>query len=362
MKLKNNLVSRSKFSSVKIIYVIILQFIGYQITAQDCQVKGYIKGLGDKVITINYQHNGINQLDSVTAANDHFIYIAKRSDDNQLRLRINQERSILFWRESGTVTITGSVDNPYRLAITGTFENNTINQYRRTIEWKYEDRKKNKAASIITSLNKREQEETLQFIKANPYSRTSAYLLYGQSLQYDAKASTYEIFFRRLSPYVKRSFQGKQVGKRISILRNQPIVGKKSPAFSIPDTSGKIISLVSYKGKYIVLDFWGHWCSPCLKSFPKLKRLNEQYGKKIILIGIAAESTDDKGIWKRTIKDNNLDWLQVSELKSDGGDVNEQYNIMAYPTYILIDKQGIVLERAKDLEAIERRLKLLNDF
>ena len=184
-------------------------------------------------------------------------------------------------------------------------------------------------------------------------------MLYWQTFYDETIIERYEKLFAHLTASVKNSDQGHQVTKRLHVLRNQPTVGKAAPLFTLPDTSGHPLSLSTYRGKYVLIDFWGHWCGPCIKSFPKLKQLQRTYSEQMVLVGVAAEFASDKVAWQQTIKTNQLAWLHVSELKSDKGEVTEAYNITAYPTYFLLDRDGIILTKANDLEAIEQKLKLV---
>jgi thiol-disulfide isomerase/thioredoxin len=335
-------------------YLIILKAL--PTFGQSCQVNGYIKGLGNKPVVFGYEHNGSYRLDTVFATKDRFTYLAKPSDSGQIDLRIIRERYTSFWYEPGLVKVVGAIEKPDQLTITGTPDNNISDLYNQTISWPFEAKRQGK----YDSLRQEEQQQTLQFIRQHPNAQTSAYLLYWQTI-YDAeRIDTYDELFEGLTTLVKASYQGKQVAKRLNVLHNQPVVGKKAPNFTIPDTAGVVHSLSSYQGKYVLLDFWGHWCGPCLKSFPKLKQLQQDYKESLTVIGVAAEYASDKAIWEKTIATHNLNWVHLSELKSDKGEVTEAYNITAYPTYFLLDKEGVVLAKTNGLETIEQKLKAID--
>ena len=342
--------------SILLIFCLLASFTNVPIFGQPCQVKGYIKGLGNKPVVFGYEQQGHYRLDTVFATKDRFIYWPKPSDNGQINVRIIRERYTSLWYEPGVVNVVGTMAKPYQLTITGTPENNTTDRYNQTINWPYEAKRQGKP----DSLRKEEQQQTLQFIGQHPQARTSAYLLYWQIL-YDAQLiDTYQKLFANLAASVQASYYGKLAAKRLLIIKNQPVVGKKAPTFTLPDTAGVAKSLSNYQGKYVLLDFWGHWCSPCLKSFPKLKQLQQNFHDRLTLIGIAAEHESDAAVWKQTISSHHLSWEHVSELKSDEGEVNEAYNITAYPTYFLLDKEGVILLKANDLESIEAKLKSMD--
>lgn len=344
---------------------VFIYFFHHQAFAQPCQLEGNIKGLGSKQIIISYELKGSSKVDTVQSTNDKFRYTARPSDDEQFRLYLdptNLGRFTRLWYEPGTIKVSGSTENPTRLTVTGTKENNILNRYNQTIEWKFEDRRKGQPDSIRTLLIEEKQKETLHFIRTYPTAKTSAHLLYWQTFFKEEFLDIHDELFKSLSPSVQASVQGRQLADRLKSLQNQPRTGKKAPSFTLADTTGRPVVLSSFLGKYLLLDFWGHWCAPCIKAFPKLKNLNEQYAGKLLIIGIAAESEEEKKQWIQAIRVNNLNWVHVSELKGEKGRVNEQYNISAYPTYLLLDKQGVIIERAESIEKIQKRIILLNDL
>lgn len=141
-------------------------------------------------------------------------------------------------------------------------------------------------------------------------------------------------------------------------LRNQPVVGRPAPAFTIPDTAGVAVPLSRFKGQLVLLDFWGHWCGPCIASMPHLKEVQARYARQLAVVGIGMENADDKPQWQQAIRKHQANWAQLSELKGEEG-VIAQYNITAFPTYLLLNQQGVVVERSNELGPIEAKLKML---
>lgn len=125
-----------------------------------------------------------------------------------------------------------------------------------------------------------------------------------------------------------------------------------------PEISGKDIfsskdfSTQQLKGKYILIDFWGSWCRPCVESLPDLKRLHEKYkSKNIAFVSIARESDPELIKAKKIITEQKLDWPQLAPLS---GNIMENYLIRAYPTTMLIDPQGKVVIRELGPQALEK--------
>lgn len=111
----------------------------------------------------------------------------------------------------------------------------------------------------------------------------------------------------------------------------------KAPDFSLPDLQGKMVKLSSFKGKWVVLDFWGSWCPWCIKGFPGLKSAYEKYKGKMEVIGI--DCNDPETNWRAACKKYELPWVNVYNALTKGG-VMEAYGVQAFPTKILINPKG----------------------
>jgi thiol-disulfide isomerase/thioredoxin len=121
-------------------------------------------------------------------------------------------------------------------------------------------------------------------------------------------------------------------------------VGKIVPEISTKNTySGNKFELSSLRGKYVIIDFWGTWCGPCIAGMPKMKEYLDKYKDKMEILGVASES--DKGIrWKKFILDNpKYQWNHI--LSSTNEDFILQFSVAGFPTKIIIDPNGKILER-----------------
>ena len=138
---------------------------------------------------------------------------------------------------------------------------------------------------------------------------------------------------------VKNSKYGQGVKTELG-KREIAIPGKQAENFTQTDVNGKPLSLADFKGKYVLLDFWGSWCVPCRKGNPHLKELYNQYKDKgFDIIGIAADNRTQDA-WKAAIEKDGLPWHHVLL-----GKLDDTYNITSYPTKILVDKNGTIIGR-----------------
>ncbi len=120
--------------------------------------------------------------------------------------------------------------------------------------------------------------------------------------------------------------------------------GADSPKFNYPDINGKNVSLDDFKGKYVYVDVWATWCGPCKREIPFLKKLDNEYkDKKIVFVSLSIDKMADKDKWIKMVKDQNLQGVQIMADKEWKSDFATAYNIRSIPRFILIDKEGKIL-------------------
>jgi peroxiredoxin len=133
-------------------------------------------------------------------------------------------------------------------------------------------------------------------------------------------------------------------------------VGQVAPDFTLPDPSGKMISLSSFRGKYLLVDFWASWCGPCRQENPNVVKAYQQYkGKNFTILGVSLDKTKDQ--WQKAIQADGLAWNHVSDLKFWDSAVVPLYGINAIPTNFLLDPQGKVIATNLRGPALEAKLQ-----
>lgn len=126
-------------------------------------------------------------------------------------------------------------------------------------------------------------------------------------------------------------------------------IGDKAPDISLPNASNQIISLDSFSGNYIILDFWASWCVACRKENQNLVRIYNKYkdkklinSKTIIIYSVSLDT--DIEVWQKAIKNDKLGWQNhVSSLKKWKCPAASAYGISALPAGFLIGPDGIII-------------------
>lgn len=136
-------------------------------------------------------------------------------------------------------------------------------------------------------------------------------------------------------------------------------VGKEAPDFSLPDANGKEVKLSSFRGKYVLVDFWASWCMPCRRENPNVvKAYNRFKDKNFSILGVSLDNPGEKENWLTAVKKDNLAWTQVSDLKGWESAVVAMYDFgqAGIPYNLLLDPNGVVIGERLRGEALEEKL------
>ncbi len=136
------------------------------------------------------------------------------------------------------------------------------------------------------------------------------------------------------------------------------VTGKPAPDFTLPDPDGKMIALSSLRGKYVLVDFWASWCMPCRQENPNVVAAYQNFkGKNFTVLGVSLDK--EKAPWVRAIKDDNLTWPHVSDLKYWNSMVVPLYNIEGIPFNVLLDPEGKIIASNLRGRALSAKLQEL---
>ena len=133
-------------------------------------------------------------------------------------------------------------------------------------------------------------------------------------------------------------------------------IGSEMLDITLNNLEGEPIKLFEQLGEITLVDFWASWCRPCRGENPNIVKAYEKYKSKgFTVVGVSLD--EDAELWKRAIKQDNLTWTHMSDLKLWNSAVVSQYNISSVPASFLVDKNGKIL--AKNLRGAALDLKLM---
>ncbi len=131
------------------------------------------------------------------------------------------------------------------------------------------------------------------------------------------------------------------------------LVGKVVPDFSATALDGKPISLQQYRGKVILLDFWGIWCGFCLAEMPNVKRVYDTYKNQgFDIIGVNLDTNERR--LRNYLKENDIQWRQIFSGQKWKSPLVQQYHIRSIPAPWLIDRDGTLISREARGMKLER--------
>lgn len=191
------------------------------------------------------------------------------------------------------------------------------------------------------------------FIKNNPNSLVSLDALTTIE-RYRPEYTTLAPLFNSLSAGVKSSSEGRAIAYKLDKMKVME-VGVMALPFTQNDPDGKPISLSSFKGKYVLVDFWASWCYACRLENPNVvKAYNKYHDKGLEILSVSLDK--NKEAWLNAIKKDGMPWNHVSDLKFWKNEVAVMYDIKAVPQNMLLDKTGKII--GKNLKGEDLNAKL----
>jgi len=276
-----------------------------------------------------------------------------------------QEQHIFL--ENKPIKISGTKKDLKNIKVEGSASHKDFEQFRNTFNplfaelnalsaqlQKENNPKKRETLKLeYDSVARKASNEIAKFISSKKSSYVSPFLLF-VTAQLSDDILLLEERYNILNENIRNSSIGKGLQQYIEY-NKVGALGTPAVEFSQNNTEGKPVALSSFKGKYVLVDFWASWCRPCRIENPNVvKAFHKFRNKNFTVLGISLDQ--EKEAWLKAIEKDKLSWTHVSDLQYWSNSVAQLYRVSSIPQNFLIDPNGKII--AKNLSGEELQTKL----
>jgi len=337
-------------------------------------INAEIEGFEDQLVKIaKTVNNEFITVDSTQSKEGKFTVKGTIAYPEAYYLIFGDNERFMIFVEPGKIELKGKSTATSDFTVTGSKSHDLYSAYKtgmkafdekqESMVQRYREAEANGDTATLSAIGKEyEQFEneikkyTSDFISANPKSQVAYFLV--NSEMYNYELTDLEKILQEADTTLLQGKYLKKIADRVEILRSVE-VGKPAPEFSMNDKDGNPVALSSYKGNYVLVDFWASWCGPCRRENPVVVENFKKFNPKgFQIFGVSLDN--DKEQWLKAVAEDKLAWKHVSDLVGWDNAAAKIYGVMSIPANFLVDPNGIIV--AKNLRGEDLGKKLAEIF